>query len=193
MGANQNLTFVGLALPYSDGVTESEEEKEMKLAVFLHGTTIMHRSAVGCSREECVRQVQQGEASVRDFASYVPIGEAANKLHTWSKQGAEIIYLSSHKRPENVELDRAVLTAYHFPVGQVLFRDPAQTYQDLVGNILPDLLIEDDCESIGGEQEMISPHLKPDIQAKIISLVVKEFEGIDHLPNDLTVLKSLRR
>jgi hypothetical protein len=164
----------------------------MKVAVFLHGTTIMHRSAVGRSREERVQQVQWGEASVRDFASYVPIGDAANKLRTWSKQGADLIYLSSHKRPEDVVLDQVVLTTYDFPAGQVVFRSRGESYQDTAGRVSPDILIEDDCESIGGEQEMIFPHLSPDIHGRIVSIVVKEFEGLDHLPDDLVALKSLR-
>jgi hypothetical protein len=42
------------------------------------------------------------------------------------------------------------------------------------------------------EQEMIFPHLRPAIQERIISIVVKEFEGIDHLPDDLIALESLR-
>jgi len=163
----------------------------MKVAVFLHGTTIMHRSALGRPREERVQQVQQGETSVLDYASYVPVGNAATKLRTWSKQGTEIVYLSSHRRPEHVEQDRAVQNASHIPNGQVVFRGPGETYQDVAENVLPDILIEDDCESIGGQHEMISPHLRSELQARITSIVVKEFEGIDHLPDDLAALKSL--
>src|SRR5262245_42913518 len=98
----------------------------MKIAVFLHGTTIMHRGAVGCAREERVRQVRQREASVRDYWSYVPIGDAARKLGAWSAQGAEIVYVSSHKRPEDVAADRSVLDAYQFPPGLVTFRAPGE-------------------------------------------------------------------
>jgi hypothetical protein len=150
----------------------------MRVAVFLHGTTIMHRSALGRTREERVEQVQQRETSVRDYASYVPVGNAATKLRTWSKQGTEIIYLSSHKRPEHVEQDRAVLATYHFPHGQVVFRGPGETYQDVAERVLPHVLIEDDCESIGGPPEMISPYLRAELQARIISIVVKEFETV---------------
>src|SRR5262245_16096173 len=131
----------------------------MRVGVFLHGTTLMHRSALGQPREERVRQVQQGEPSVRDYASYVPVGNAVHKLRTWNEQGAEIVYLSSHRRPEHVEQDRAVLETYHFPGGQVIFRGAGQTYQDIAESIIPDILIEDDCESIGGQHHMIFPHL----------------------------------
>lgn len=47
--------------------------------------------------------------------------------------------------------------------------------------MIPDILIEDDCESIGGEKEMVYPHIKDELKSKIKSIVVKEFEGIDHL------------
>jgi len=53
---------------------------------------------------------------------------------------------------------------------------------------MPDILIEDDCESIGGESEMIYPHIREDLKQKIKSIVVKEFQGIDHLPDSLTAL-----
>lgn len=163
----------------------------MKIGVFLHGTTIMHRSAVGRSQEERVRQVQEGEASVRDFASYVPVGNAVDKLWTWSKQGAEIIYISSHKRLFNVELDQAVIARAHFPDGPLVFRAHNETYRDVAERILPDILIEDDCESIGGERQMIFPSLQPELQASMTSIVVREFEGIDHLPDDLIALKNM--
>ena len=46
----------------------------------------------------------------------------------------------------------------------------------------PDILIEDDCESIGGKDEMISPKLDPELGIKVIT--TREFGGIDHLPDD---------
>lgn len=162
----------------------------MRIAVFLHGTTIMHRGALGHPREVRAQQVQQREESVRDYASYIPIGNAVEKLRGWIEQGAEIIYLSSHRRPEHVEQDRSVLTIYHFPAGPIIFRAPEETYQGMIERVMPDVVIEDDCESIGGEQEMIYPRLRPDIQARIHSIVIKEFEGIDHLPGNLIDLPN---
>ena len=53
---------------------------------------------------------------------------------------------------------------------------------------MPDLLIEDDCKSIGGEAEMIYPHIDPGKKKFIHSIVVREFSGIDHLPDDLDEL-----
>ena len=52
----------------------------MKILVFLHGTTIMHKNAVGHTREEIVKQVKDKEKSVHDYKSYVPVGNAVKKL-----------------------------------------------------------------------------------------------------------------
>jgi hypothetical protein len=68
----------------------------MRLLVFLHGTVLMHPSAVGRSREERVTQVRAGaDPSVHDYGAYLPIGDAIAKLRRWRQQGAQIDYLSS--------------------------------------------------------------------------------------------------
>ena len=84
--------------------------------------------------------------------------------------------------------DKFVLKKYGFPDGQVFFRGSGEEYKDIAERIMPDILIEDDCESIGGEKEMVYPHIKPDLKSKIKSIVVKEFGGIDHLPDKVSAL-----
>ena len=160
----------------------------MKILVFLHGTLLMHQSGNGKSREERVQQSKQREESVLDYANYIPIGGAVAKLNNWINQGAEILYLSSHKSINDVEKDKVVLEKYNFPKGRVLWRQGEEIYANVAEKILPDILIEDDCESIGEEQEMTITHIKPELKAKIKSIVVKEFEGIDHLPDNLDQL-----
>lgn len=156
--------------------------------VFLHGTAIMHSSGAGRTREERVNQVLDHDESIYDFSSYVPVDNAVRKIQAWRGRGVEIIYLSSHKKSEDVELDKAVLRNHDFPEGQVLFRHSGEQYHEIVESVLPDILIEDDCESIGGEKEMTYPQVKPELKAKIKSIVVKEFSGIDHLPDDISEL-----
>lgn len=160
----------------------------MKILIFLHGTLIMHKSAEGKSRDERVRQVMDGEPTVHDYASYIPVGNAIEKLKSWQSQGAEILYLSSHESVEDVEKDKIVLEKYNFPKGQVFFRHNGESYKDVAEKIIPDVLIEDDCESIGGEKEMTITFVKPEIKQKIKSIVVKEFSGIDDLPNEVSNL-----
>jgi hypothetical protein len=162
----------------------------MKIMVFLHGTTIMHRGAHGRARGERVRQVIEREASVRDFSSYVPIGGAVRKIRGWAQQSAQIVYMSSHQTDVDLEKDREVLQKYGFPQGEVQFRRDGEEYRDAAERVMPDILIEDDCESIGGETEMIYPQIEAELRGKIRSVVVKEFAGIDHLPDELSALQA---
>lgn len=155
----------------------------MKILIFLHGTTIMHKNAVACSREKRVKQVIENEKSVFDYASYVPVGNSVQKLKSWANQGAEIFYLSSHRDIKDVEKDKLVLDKHNFPKGQLLFRKQGEEYKGIAEKIIPNVLIEDDCESIGGEAEMVYPHIRPELKTKIKSIVVKEFEGVDRLPD----------
>jgi len=68
----------------------------MKLLIFTEGTIIMHTYAKGNSREEIVRQSRKAiNPSLRDWKTYIPIGNSLNKLQTWKEQGAEILYLTS--------------------------------------------------------------------------------------------------
>jgi hypothetical protein len=167
----------------------------MKILVFLHGTTIMHKGAKGLARERIVRQVVEGDASIHDHASYVPVGNAARKLQEWKGQGAIICYLSSHKSTADVETDKSVLKKYGFPDGQIFYRRGAEECKDVVERIrpLPNLIVEDDCESIGGEVEMVYPNLEPGLKNEIRSFVVKEFEGIDNIPDEVSELMKYNR
>ena len=150
----------------------------------------MHRNAKGPAREEIVKQVMEGDESIHDYASYVPIGNAAKKLQEWKGQGARICYLSSHRNSKDIQKDKFVLKKYVFPDGQIFYRRNREEYKDVVERIrpLPDVIVEDDCESIGGKIEMVYPDLKPELKDKIKSIVVKEFEGIDCLPDKISAL-----
>ncbi|MEM4359517.1 MAG: hypothetical protein QXT45_03230 [Candidatus Bilamarchaeaceae archaeon] len=136
----------------------------MKILVFLHDTTIMHKNAIGHTREEIVKQIKDKEKSVHDYKSYVPIRKAVKKLQNWKNDGAEILYLSYHETAEDVEKDKFVLKKYGFPDGQVFFSQRGEQYNDIVEKIIPDISIEDDCESIGGKDEMAITHVRPEIK-----------------------------
>jgi hypothetical protein len=163
----------------------------MTILVFLHGTSIMHEGAKGLAREEMTRQVTEGDKSLHDYASYIPVGNAVRKLREWKRQGAAICYLSSHRNAKDVADDKSVLKRYAFPDGQVFYRRNREQYKDVVERIqpLPDVIVEDDCESIGGEVEMVYPNLRPALKNRIRSIVVKEFGGIDHLPDKISGLR----
>jgi len=118
----------------------------------------------------------------------VPIDGAVAKLRRWWEQCAEIDYLSSHRNPEDVAKDASVLRRYGFPPGGLLARGPGESYGDVAGRAMPDVLVEDDCESIGGGAEITHPQIRPELRGRIKSIVVPEFGGIDHLPDSVRAL-----
>lgn len=151
----------------------------------------MHRSAKGLAREQRVEQSKTQDWSVYDYKNYIPNGRAVEKLTSWKNQGAEIYYLTSRTKPEEIDDIKLVLQRYDFPDSQnLLFRQKGEQYKDVAEKLIPNVLVEDDCESIGGEIEMTYTHIKPRLKKKIKSVVVKEFEGIDHLPENLTNLET---
>jgi hypothetical protein len=159
----------------------------MKIMIFTEGTIIMHKHGKGKTRAEIVKQVEEkdNKKQIYDFASYVPIGKAVEKIKKWKKNGAEIIYLTSRRKSKEIEAVANVLKKYKFPKGELLFRKRLESYKKIAERVIPDVLIEDDCESIGGEKEMTITHIKPSIRAKIKSIPIKEFGGIDHLPDKI--------
>jgi hypothetical protein len=171
-------------------MTGHDQAGQMKLMVFLHGTALMHSAARGVERPERVRQVREREPSVHDFAAYVPAEGVVEKLACWSAQGAEIVYLSSHRRPENVAADAEVVARHRFPAGRILAREPDESYGQVVARELPDVLIEDDCESIGAE-EIAHPQVPMPVRSRVGSVIVPEMGGLAHLPDALDALRAL--
>lgn len=104
------------------------------------------------------------------------------------EHGLEILHLSSHRGVEDIEADEAVSRKHGIPDGQVFFRQNGEQYKDVAERVLPHVLIEDDCESIGREEEMAYPHIRQELKVKIKSIVVKEFGGIDRLPDEVAEL-----
>lgn len=160
----------------------------MKILIFTEGTIIMHKTTIGHSREEIVKQVENEQKSVHDYKFYVPVGDVVKKLKNWKKDGAEILYLTSRRKLEEIKQIQNVLKKYDFPEGQFLFRRKGEEYKDVAERIVPDVLVEDDYESIGGIDEMTITHVKPEIKKKIKSIPIKEFGGIDHLPDKISAL-----
>ncbi len=119
---------------------------------------------------------------------YIPIGNCIEKIQSWKEQGAEIVYITSRKAEKQVNVIRHLLEQYGFPGSRLYFREKGQKYKDIVEEVLPDILIEDDCRSIGGQWQMCITHVEPELKKQIKSIIVKEFKGIDHLPDSLDEL-----
>lgn len=165
----------------------------MKILVFTEGTVLMHSSLKGLRREQ---KVEVSKKRPRPFPSdffkdEIPNSNAVQKLKGWKEQGVDIYYLTSRTKPDELNDISNVLKKYDFPDSQnLLFRKKSEGYKDVAERLVPDILIEDDCESIGGEAEMTYPHIREDLKQKIKAIIVKEFGGIDHLPDNLEDLKK---
>jgi hypothetical protein len=185
-------------------VSLEDADLTVKILVFTEGTILTHKKWIGVPREEIVKQVKKwsnlskkeleqlqktGDApSPEYFAASVPIGNSVEKIEAWKKQGAIIMYLTSRRKPDEVNIIRDVLKKHSFPEGKLLFRIEGENYKDVAERVMPDIIVEDDCESIGGEDEMTYPGIRPELKFKMKSIVVKEFGGIDHLPDNLAEL-----
>jgi hypothetical protein len=181
-----------------------EEDLLMKILVFTEGTILTHKRWIGIPREEVVKQVKKWSSLSKEeleklqktgcapspgyFAALVPIGNCVRKIETWKNQGATIVYLTSRRKPEEVNAIKKILDKYKFPEGELLFRKEGEDYKDVAEKVMPDIIIEDDCESIGGEEEMTYPGIRPELKPRMKSIVVKEFSGIDHLPDNAAEL-----
>lgn len=170
----------------------------MRILIFTEGTLFIGGNVAHLSRQERIQAVQeelarQAAGEPINFRAEVPAGNAVEKLHTWKRQGAEITYLTSRTRPNEIEDIRYVLRKHGFPEGELFFRQEGEEYKDVAERVLPDVLVEDDCESIGGEVEMTYPHIQPELQAQIKSIVIPEAGGIDHLPDDIAALMEYQR
>ncbi|MEM3684999.1 MAG: hypothetical protein QXT39_04985 [Conexivisphaerales archaeon] len=115
-------------------------------------------------------------------------GNAAAKLKAWQGHGATIVYLTSKKTSENIEKVRTALRDGGAPMAELFFRIGDEDYGQVAKRIAPDVIVKDDCKSIGGEREMTWPKLQTELTTKVKQIVVPEFGGIDHLPDDLAEL-----
>jgi len=163
----------------------------VRIGVFLHGTAIMHASAAGVEREERVRQVRRKDATVRDFTSYVPTPGAVAKLAAWQRHGASITYLSSHRGEDDLRADESVIRRHGFTAGPVHGRQQGESYGSLVERLSLDVLIEDDCESIGGAVQTCAAQLSPGSRASTRCILLPEFSGLAGLPDDPAELRNL--
>jgi hypothetical protein len=156
----------------------------MRVGVFLHGTSIMHAAAAEVAREERVAQVLRHDPSVRDFASYVPTPGTTEVLAAWERTGAKLVYLSSHRREDDVQTDESVIARHGFPAGPVHGRLAGEDYGSLVERLELDVLVEDDCESIGGAAQTCAAQLSPEAKRATRCIVLPEFTGLSGLPVD---------
>jgi hypothetical protein len=132
-----------------------------------------------------------GPARLRDWFNhkkYIPLNNSVAKIKTWANQGAEIYYLTSRRNLKEVNQIKNILVNHGLPGKGLYYRAKKEKYKDIAELLIPGIIIEDDCKSIGGKWQMTITYVREDIKNRIKSIVVKEFEGIEHLPNDIQEL-----
>lgn len=127
--------------------------------------------------------------SLYNHNSYIPIGNAVEIIKKWQEQGANIIYCTSRKKKQ-ADAIATLLKKYSFDGSFLVSRESKERYKDIVEMVKPNILIEDDCKSIGGAWQMCITKVNQEIRKKILSIIVPEFKGIDNLPADIDSLKT---
>ena len=64
---------------------------------------------------------------------------------------------------------------------EILCREKGEQYNEIVERIRPNILIEDDCKSIGGQKEWCITNVRKELKEEILSIIVPEFKGIDDI------------
>jgi len=144
---------------------DKQVDKDLTIMIFVEGTILKPKSWL----------------SLYNHNAYEPIGNSVEIIKAWKIQGANIIYCTSRKgkKAENIAV---LLKLFGFTGSFLAVREGKEKYKDLVETLKPNILIEDDCKSIGGAWQMCITKVKPEIRNNIKSIVVPEFKGIDHLP-----------
>ena len=131
-----------------------------KLMVFLEGTAFNTKPLALCSARR----------------AYTPIGGAVQKINSW--HGQYTVVLCTYRR-WRTGLVRRALRQYGVQYAVLEHRRRGEQYADVVLRVHPDILVEDDCSSIGGAAEMCVTKLPQNELERIRSIVVPEFGGID--------------
>lgn len=119
--------------------------------------------------------------------SYVPIGNTVQIIQAWQEQGANIIYCTSRKKKQANDMAK-LLIDNGFGGTYLVSREPKKSYADIVEIIKPDILVEDDCKSIGGEWQMCITKVNHELKKRIKHITVPEFKGIDNLSVNIKLL-----
>lgn len=114
---------------------------------------------------------------------YKPIGNTVKTINAWYDKGHEI-YLCSYVRKTRYDFIKSVVDFYGMRYTEILCREKGEKYNEIVEQLKPDILIEDDCKSIGGLKKRCIADVKEEIKTGIQSIIVPEFIGIDSITID---------
>lgn len=134
----------------------------MRIMIFIEGTTFYTRPLLFLFTKY----------------GYKPIGNAVKTVNSLYEKGHEI-YLCSYVCKARYDFIKKIADFYGMNYTEILCRNRGETYSEIVEQLKPDILIEDDCKSIGGLKECCITHVKKEIKRNIQSIIVPEYAGID--------------
>jgi hypothetical protein len=138
------------------------------ILIFTEGTILKHKNIF----------------SIYNYKKYIPIKNCVEKIKNWNEHGFEIKYLTSRKNRKEVIFIKDLLEKYGFPGNYLYFRNKTEEYYNIAEEIMPKILIEDNCKSIGGIKQTTTYKIDKSKKMLIKSILVDEFNGIDHLPDN---------
>ena len=136
----------------------------MRIMIFIEGTTFYTKSLLFLFSKY----------------GYKPIGNAVKIVNTLYEKDYEI-YLCSYVRRARYDFIKSIVDFYGMKYTEILCRNKGETYNEIVEQLKPNILIEDDCKSIGGLKECCITDVKDEIKKDIQSIIVPEFAGIDNI------------
>lgn len=136
----------------------------MRIMIFIEGTTFYTRPLLFLFTKY----------------GYKPIGNAVKTVNALYDAGHEI-YLCSYVHKPRCNFIKSVVNFYGMSYTEIVCRGRNENYSDIVERLRPDILIEDDCKSIGGLKECCITNIKEEIKRDIKSIIVPEFAGIDNI------------
>jgi hypothetical protein len=164
----------------------------VRILVFLHGTAIMHPTAVGRLRGRARPPVPAARLGSAGLRRLCPHRGGCGEVRSWQHHGAIICYVSSQASAPGADLDRAMLGRHGFPTGTVYFRQPGEDYASVARR----------GSRCGGrrrlrEHRRLQPHhrskLCGDPRSRRGCIIVPEFGGLAHLPGDPAQLATTAR
>lgn|GEM_PF-495000 len=147
----ETMGFIELLINKNSEKPEYKKDKSVRIMIFTEGTIL---------GPQIIFQHFSHSA-------YKPIKNSVNKVKSWKEQGAEIVYLTSRKKIRHVHEIKELLSKNHFPGEGLYYREKGQKYKDIVEFVVPDILIEDNCRSIGGKWQMCITYVKPEVKTKV--------------------------
>ena len=138
--------------------------KNMKIMIFIEGTTFYTKPFLFLFTKH----------------GYKPIRNAVKLVNALYDKGNEI-YPCSYVHKSRYDFIKSIVDFYGMRYTEILCRDKRESYSEIVERIKPNILIEDDCKSIGGLKNCCITYVKKEIKREIQSIIVPEFARIDNV------------